>query len=142
MYEVEALFLYSGYSSYWCGDSERWEDNKGCLFTFYDHTTTLPELIEGWMEDFLMGGDCDSFPEEIETDQIKQALIDMLSPLGKVEYKQGDNAPICEMAEEFLDNNPELKNMNEEQLKEFHQDELPMAVVLIRVTETEGVKDV
>ncbi len=139
MYEVSALFLYSGYGDYWSGDGERWEDNKGCLFFNYNHTTTLPELIEGWMEDMLQGGDLDSMTFEIEDSQIKQALIDMLSDEGKAEYDLGDKAPIAGIAKDFLSCNFELAEMNDEQLEEFYEEgDLPQAIVLIRVEEPQG----
>jgi len=125
-HNVHATFLYSGMPDYWKGDGSRWDDDNGCLFAYYDHTTTLRQLIDNWVSDFANGGDCDTIDENITELDIKVALLEMLSPAGVQDY-HGDELAGC--AKDYRDANTEEDLANEDW-------ESPFAVVLI---ETEPV---
>jgi hypothetical protein len=81
-YTVDATFLYSGMIDYWGGDGDRWDDNAGCLFAHYGPASTLRDIIDDLVNDFIAGGDCDTLPEEVTDSDIRKALIEMLSDQG------------------------------------------------------------
>jgi hypothetical protein len=122
--QLSATFLYSGMGDFWSGDGDRWDKNKGCLFASYDPDTTLKDLIESWVNDYTSGGDCDDKEvfERVSEDQVRQALIDMLSPEGKEHY---ENDVIWEGAKEFGDCNPDYDPDDDD------FGELPVAIVLL-----------
>ena len=73
-FEISASVIYNGMPDYWSGDGSRWDDDKGCLFAYYSPDTTNEDIVQGWLEDFNMGGDFDGkavaqqiTPEELET---------------------------------------------------------------------------
>jgi hypothetical protein len=111
---VSATFLYAGMCDYWGGDGDRWDDNKGCLFAYYGRDTTLRGLIDQWVDDFCRGGDCDSLPEDVTENDIKSALLDMLTEEGRRDY---DNDAICEFSRDWEGDDD--------------YDESPVAIVLI-----------
>jgi hypothetical protein len=99
---IKATFLFSGMGDYWGGDSDRWEDSNGCLFSHYDGRTTLREIIDGAVNDFCAGGDCDSLHADITEDHVRAALLEMLSYEGRADYESG---AVAECAKEFADDN-------------------------------------
>ena len=99
---LSATYLFSGMSDYWGGDGDRWDDNKGCLFAYYSTDTTLRDVIDGLVDDFCAGGDCDSMPEDITEDDVRAALVDMLTEQGRDDYESG---ALSEFATEFADAN-------------------------------------
>ena len=121
--KIKAQFLFSGFGDYWSGDSDRWDDNKGCLFAHYDHRTTLRDLIDSWVNDFCMGGDCDSLPEEVTESDVRAALLDMLNDKGRADYESG---ALSEFAKFYADCN----DLNEDDEDDEHM-ESPVAIVLI-----------
>lgn len=123
MAKLTATFLYSGFPDYWRGDSDRWDDDKGCLFSYYDHRTTLKDLIDGWVDDFCAGGDCDSMDEDITDSDVRAALLDMLTDEGRRDY---DSGAVAECAKEFGECNDYSKDDDLEDC-----DEYPFAVVLL-----------
>lgn len=84
---INVTHEYCGHSDYWSGNGARWGDNAGCLFAFYDHETTLREVIDQWVDDFNGGGDCDSFPEDITSEDIRKAIMDSLTTEGVKDYE-------------------------------------------------------
>jgi hypothetical protein len=115
---LEALFLFSGMVDYWGGDGERWDDDKGCLFAPYDHTTTVRDMIDAWVADFEGGGDCDSMPEWITALDVREALLNMLSPQGVKDYHEGALAECAENCEPCEEEDCDC--------------ELPQAIILLR----------
>lgn len=94
---------FHGYSDYWSGNGRRWDDNAGCLFAFYGPDTTLKDCVDQWVGDFNMGGDCDSLPEDITGDDIREAILtSLLNSRGRADYESG---ALCEFAEEYRDAN-------------------------------------
>ena len=91
-YRITISHIYSGLLDYWGGNGDRWENNAGCLFCHYTSKTTYKEAVETFFEDYLMGGDCDSFPDDIPDDMIKTAL----------EHQLGNNEKIIDPAK-YLD---------------------------------------
>jgi len=121
--QLTATFLYCGMPDYWPGHGDRWDDNAGCLFAYYDHTTTLRQLIEEWCDDYCNGGDCDTFPDVFTQDDVRNALIGMLSPQGLADYES--NA-IAGCAADYRDAN-EIEDIEDDSC------ELPFAVVLLKI---------
>jgi hypothetical protein len=95
---LTATFLYNGLPDYWGGDGDRWDDNKGCVFAFYGAGTTLRDIIDGAVDDFNSGGDCDTMPEEVTSEDVRKALLDCLSPAGRADY---DSGAVSEFAAEY-----------------------------------------
>lgn len=86
---VYADYLYSGMVDYWGGDGRRWDDNAACLFAWYSRGTTLKGIIEDLVSDAECGSDAEKIPEDITTDSIRTALLDMLSDSGMRDYESG-----------------------------------------------------
>ena len=84
--KLRATYLYNGSPEYWDGNSDRWEGNKGCLFAHYGARTTVADLVAEWVSDFCMGG---SFPEDVTKDDVREALMEMLGPIGRKDYESG-----------------------------------------------------
>jgi hypothetical protein len=120
--KINATFLYAGMADYWGGDGRRWDDNAGCLFAYYGRDTTLRELVDDWVEDFIAGGDCDSFPEDVTSEDIRAAILEMLSEQGRQDYESG---AISEFAQEFADANPDED--------EDDGGESPVAIILVEL---------
>ena len=89
---------FHGYSDYWGGNGRRWDANAGCLFAFYDHSTTLKDCVDQWVDDYWQGGDCDSFPNDITQEDIREAILTtLLNDRGRADYESG---ALCEFAAE------------------------------------------
>jgi hypothetical protein len=86
---VTASFEYNGLPDYWGGNGRRWDDNAGCIFAYYGAHTTLREIIDGAVDDFNAGGDCDSFPEDVDGEMVREALLDCLTSQGRADYENG-----------------------------------------------------
>jgi hypothetical protein len=86
---VTAEFLYGGLPDYWGGNSDRWDDDKGCVFAYYGKGTTVRDIIDGAMADFIEGGDCDSFPDEVTDNDVRAALLACLTDIGRADYASG-----------------------------------------------------
>jgi hypothetical protein len=129
-YTVDATFLYSGMIDYWGGDGDRWDDNAGCLFAHYGPASTLRDIIDDLVNDFIAGGDCDTLPEEVTDVDIRKALIEMLSDQGKEDYKIG---ALSEFAKEFAEVNGLKPGHPIDDLDDFG--EVPVVIVLIRVSQ-------
>lgn len=80
---------YSGMSDYWGGNGRRWEDDAGCLFAYYDRKTTLKDCVEQWVDEFYTGGDCDSLPDDITQDDLRNAILENLTEQGRADYESG-----------------------------------------------------
>lgn len=99
---LTATHLYSGMLDYWGGDGDRWDDNKGCLFATYGHGTTLRNIVDEWVEDFNSGGDCDTMPESITDNDVRAALLAMLTDEGRAGYESG---AVAECAIDYVEAN-------------------------------------
>jgi len=97
--ELTAELLYRGMSDYWGGNSDRWEDDNGCLFAFYAGKTTWGDLVEEWVSDYWGGGDCDSLPSDVSGDDVRAALLEELASYGY------DLSALCDGAENYDDAN-------------------------------------
>lgn len=122
--KVHASFEYVGYSDYWGGNGRRWDRNAGCAFAFYGKETTLKDIVDQWVEDTWMGGDgFEDWPEEIGDDDIRAAILDMLSDAGRADY---DSGALCEWAADLED-----CDCGEEDCDCDEYCESPIAVVLL-----------
>lgn len=99
---VTAEFLYSGFPDFWGGNGDRWDDDKGCLFAGYGKGTTVRDIVQDAVNDFLTGGDCDSLPEEVNCETIREALLACLSDAGRKDYASG---VVSEFATEYAEVN-------------------------------------
>jgi hypothetical protein len=99
---VTAEFIYAGLPDYWGGDGDRWDDDKGCLFSTYGKDSTVKDIVEDAVADFMGGGDCDSLSEEVTDGAIRAALLDCLSDEGRKDYH---NDVVSELAVDYADAN-------------------------------------
>jgi len=96
--QINVNHEFFGMVDYWGGNGRRWDDNAGCLFAYVNSQTTLRDCVDQWVEDFICGGDCDSFPAEITAEQIREAILEGLTPQGRQNYADG---ALCEHAREL-----------------------------------------
>lgn len=136
MSKIQAKHLYSGMPDYWGGDGNRWETNKGCLFSHYDGRSTLRGIIDGAVEDFCAGGDCDSLHADITEKDVRAALLDMLTDYGRAEYHSG---AVAECAKEFADVNgyEECRNCGES-IGDEHEEG---CVLFAEMVEDDGLRE-
>lgn len=132
-YKITASFEYSGMVDYWGGNGRRWDNNAGCLFAYYSTDTTLREIVDQWVDEYTMGGDCDEFPEEITEEDIRQAILDSLTPIGLADYNSNE---LCEWSESYANINGWTAGIPlEEQLPDedlyLADGESPVAIILI-----------
>jgi len=106
---------FQGHSDYWSGNGRRWDDNAGCLFAHYGPETTLADLVDQWVDDFIVGGDCDTFPESVTSDELRQAIV---------------NA--CNDSLDDLIDHDDWEDWNED-------DESPVYIILAEYEEDDGV---
>lgn len=97
--QVTAEYLYNGFGDYWHGYATE-EGREALLFTYYGPETTLKEVIEGLVEDSWMGADSERIPEGITEDDVRTALLDMLTPEGRIDY---DKDELFEFAKDLYD---------------------------------------
>jgi hypothetical protein len=120
-----ATFEFSGFGDYWGGNGRRWDDDAGCLFSFYGPKTTMRELVEGWIDDANLGGDLDRkvpFADMTNAD-LREALFNMLSEEGQKAYHEGDKAGPCEIAAFYAECN---------EGEDLDDCESPVAIVLLQ----------
>lgn len=86
-----ASFLYSGYSDYFSGydciDND--EYSEYLLYAYYGRSTTLRDIIDQLIDDSWMGPTSEELPEEIITNDVRVALLAMLSDEGRADYESG-----------------------------------------------------
>jgi hypothetical protein len=78
-----------GMADYWGGNGRRWDDDAGCLFAYIGPDSTVKDIVDELCDDFIMGGDCDSLPECVDSDDIREAILAMLSDAGRADYESG-----------------------------------------------------
>jgi hypothetical protein len=116
---IDVTYLFTGFSDFWSGDCERWDENKGCLFAYYGPDTTYRDLVQGWMDDFNSGGDFDDSPlaEYVTNRDLETALENVFVP-------GLDFDAIIDAAGELEDYDAEM-------------DESPVCIVLVRLEQDE-----
>jgi hypothetical protein len=82
--KVTANYLFSGMGDYFGGYGCK--DNEALLYAFYGHGTTLRDIIEEWVEDSWSGAACEDIPEEVAQDDLRAALLEMLTETGRADY--------------------------------------------------------
>ena len=87
MTKLTVTHEYVGNGDYWSGNGRRWDDDAGCLFAFYGAGTTLKDCVEEWVNDFNAGGDCDSLPDDITSDDVHAAILESLTEEGRADYE-------------------------------------------------------
>lgn len=117
--KVSATFVFSGMPCYWQGEPGLDSTSKTVLFAPFDNETTLAQLLDSWVED-AMGQDRESFAEDASEEDIRDALVAMLSPEGRESL--GSNEP-CELAQNLPDTIGQ-------------DDESPVAIVVLEVAES------
>ncbi len=96
--KIRVSHEFVGFSDYWGGNGRRWDDDAGCLFAHYGKDTTLADIVDQWVDDYCMGGDCDSFPADIDGEDIRAAILDSLTDKGRADY---DSGALAECAEDY-----------------------------------------
>jgi hypothetical protein len=88
---LSASFLYAGYSDYFSGHgcANDAEHSEYLLYAFYGKDTTLHDIIDQLVEDSWSGPASDELPEEVTTNDVRSALLDMLSSVGLADYASG-----------------------------------------------------
>jgi hypothetical protein len=86
---------HAGMSDYWGGMGDRGR-GKGCAFASYDHSTTLRDLVDQWVDDVRMNDyDFEDLPESIGDADIRECIIGMFNAKGLADYESG---ALCEWA--------------------------------------------
>jgi hypothetical protein len=85
---LTASFLYAGYSDYFSGHgcADDAEHSEHLLYAFYGKDTTLHDIINQLVEDSWSGPASETLPEEVTTNDVRSALLDMLSSVGLADY--------------------------------------------------------
>jgi hypothetical protein len=114
---------------YWGGNGRRWDNDAGCLFAYYSTDTTLRDIVDGWVNDFCAGGDCDTLPDEVTESDVRAAIIGMLTDKGRDDYASG---AVCEQAVAYAEANGfEAGVPQDDQEDECSCDESPVCIILI-----------
>ncbi len=126
MARITVTHEYTGLPDFWGGNGRRWDDNAGCLFASYGAGTTLKECVDEWCNDYWMGGDCDSFPEDVTQDDVRAAILDSLTEQGRKDYESG---AVAECAEEYAAHNDVDEDDELDGCYDF-----PFWVILVEIT--------
>lgn len=100
MSKVRASYLYSGISDYFSGYG--CNNNEALLYSFYGRGTTLRDILDELARDAWDGCDAERIPDGITDEQIREALIGMLTEQGRADYESG---AVAECAAEYADAN-------------------------------------
>lgn len=114
---------FAGWCDYWGGNGRRWNRNAGCLFAYYDKDTTLRSCVDQWCEEFWQGGDCDSFPEEVTQEDIREAILASFTDQGRADY---DSGALAECARK-------VREIYADDLDEDDIDEWPVWIILVEI---------
>ncbi len=89
--KLTASFVYAGYSDYWGGHGDTiCEDySEHLLYAFYGRDTSLKDIIEQLVEDSWTGPASETLSEEVTEDDVRKALLDMLTKEGRANYGSG-----------------------------------------------------
>ena len=117
--KLTATHEFTGFGDYWSGNGQRWDDNAGCLFAFYDGRTTLRDLVDQWVSDYWQGGDFDGKPgwDEVTSEDVHAAIMDCLTPAGRADY---DSGALAECAADYAASNPSVCSDCGAELGEYH----------------------
>ncbi len=97
---LTANYLYAGYSDYFSGHG--CDDNEYLLYAYYGRDTSLRDIIEELVEDSWSGPAGEELPNEVTTDDVREALGEMLSNQGREDYVSG---ALAECSRDFADAN-------------------------------------
>jgi len=122
---------YTGLIDYWSGNGRRWDDDAGCLFASYSTDTTLRDCVDAWCDDFSGGGDCDAFPEDIDTVSLRAAILESFTDQGRKDY--ADRA-LAECATNFAHANGLKPGVPLDEQTTDDNDELPVWIILVELS--------
>lgn len=95
MTSLTCSFEFSGYSDYWSGMSDR-GCGHGAAFAFYNSRTTLRDIVDQWVEEsWCNEHDFADLPESVTSDDIRDCILESLTPSGRADY---DSGALCEWA--------------------------------------------
>lgn len=90
MSNLTASYEYSGMPDYWGGNGRRWDRDAGCLFAYYNGSTTLRDIVDQLVDDYGNNGEHeDDCWESIDSEDVRQAILDMLTAQGRADYNSG-----------------------------------------------------
>jgi hypothetical protein len=95
--KITTQYLYSGMGDYFGGYGCK--ANEALLYAFYGHRTTLRDIIEGWVEDSWSGAACEDIPESVSEEDVRKALLEMLTDAGRADYDSNAIAECAAMIE-------------------------------------------
>ncbi len=85
---LKASFLFSGYSDYFGGHGCD-DDSEHLLHAYYGRDTSLRDIIDYLVEDSWNGPASETLPEDVTDDDVRVALLAMLSDQGRMAYDSG-----------------------------------------------------
>jgi hypothetical protein len=88
---LSASYLYAGYSDYFGGHGETdcEEYSEHLLYAFYGRDTSLHDIIDQLVEDSYNGPAGETLPEDVTQDDVRAALLDMLTDEGRADFLCG-----------------------------------------------------
>lgn len=118
MSNLSASLIFTGYSDYWSGASNRGRGG-GCAFAFYSHDTTLKDIVDQWVDEAWNNEyDFEDCPESVTQDDIRDCIVESLTESGRADY---DSGALCEWAAD-LDYQRDCANCGE-RIGELHNEE-------------------
>jgi len=85
---MSAQLIYTGMPDYWGGDMNCNADFSCCAHVFYYPATTLKDIIDEAAEE--AGRYCEGLPEGTTSIQVRVALLEMLTDVGRTLYLNGN----------------------------------------------------
>ncbi len=99
MSNLTASYIFSGYSDYWRGMSNRGRGH-GAAFAYYGKNTTLRELVDQWVEEsWVNDHDFEDLPESVTQDDIRDCILEMLTDSGRKDYESN---VVCEFSTNWM----------------------------------------
>jgi len=127
MSNLSASLIFSGYSDYWSGASNRGRGG-GCAFAYYDADTTLKDIVDQWVEDSWSNEyDFEDCPESVTSDDIRDCIIESLTESGRADYDSGalcEWAAYCEETRTCRECNAPIGEEHDEDCEYYEDDEL------------------
>lgn len=148
---LTASYLYSGYSDYFSGHGcdHNDEHSEHLLYAYYGRHTTLRDIIDQLVDDGWSGLAGEELPEEVTDSDVREALLNMLSDEGRVDYEYNVLAE-CSANMDRLTECPDCKveldgdthyDCCPECGEWFDQDESPVFIVLLDYEKLKDASD-
>ncbi len=77
--------VYAGYSDHF----QRYKDSEHLLYAYYCKDTSLQDIIDQLTDDCFMGPVGEMLPEKVTRDDVREALLSMLTDMARENYTYG-----------------------------------------------------